>query len=125
MTEQRLKFFYDGACPLCRREIALYRRIDSAGRVDWRDISSGDRSAEICPGLTRGEALQAMTAELPSGEVLRGAEAFVAVWRELPGFRWLAPLAGRRPVLWTLERLYRGFLVIRPYLTGRRSFERG
>ena len=25
--------FYDGGCPLCRREIAHYRRIDSAERL--------------------------------------------------------------------------------------------
>ena len=29
--------FYDGGCPLCRREIAHYRRIDSAERLRWVD----------------------------------------------------------------------------------------
>ena len=29
--------FYDGGCPLCRREIAHYRRIDSTGSLRWVD----------------------------------------------------------------------------------------
>ena len=120
MTDKRLTFFYDGACPLCRREIAFYKRLDKDGRVDWRDVSTGGADDELRPGLTRGQALQAMTAETPAGEIKRGAAAFVAVWRELPGFRWLAPLAALPPVLWLLERAYRGFLKVRPRLTGRR-----
>ena len=124
MTTQRLKFFYDGACPLCRREIALYRALDKQGRhVDWQDVSGGDQSVEVCPGLTKRGALRAMHAELPSGELVRGAAALVELWRALPGFRWIAPLASWRPVLWCLERAYRGFLRIRPALTGRRPLE--
>ena len=29
--------FYDGDCPLCRREIAHYRRMDSANKLHWVD----------------------------------------------------------------------------------------
>mgnify|MGYP000446977673 CR=1 FL=1 len=29
--------FYDGSCPLCRREIAHYRRQDRAGALGWVD----------------------------------------------------------------------------------------
>jgi len=31
--------FYDGACPLCRREVAHYRPFDWDRRVDWVDIA--------------------------------------------------------------------------------------
>ncbi len=34
----RLMVYYDGQCPVCRREIALYRRLDTAGAVAWRDL---------------------------------------------------------------------------------------
>ncbi|MFT6308343.1 MAG: putative DCC family thiol-disulfide oxidoreductase YuxK, partial [Halioglobus sp.] len=30
--------FYDGACPLCSREVAHYRRIDTNNNVSWLDI---------------------------------------------------------------------------------------
>ena len=32
--------FFDGGCPLCRREIAHYRRIDTAQRLCWVDAAS-------------------------------------------------------------------------------------
>jgi len=32
--------YFDGACPLCRREIALYRRAAGEGRIDWVDASA-------------------------------------------------------------------------------------
>jgi predicted DCC family thiol-disulfide oxidoreductase YuxK len=30
---------YDGGCPLCRREVAHYRRLDRADRVRWIAIT--------------------------------------------------------------------------------------
>ena len=38
--EGRLKVYFDGGCPLCRSEIAHYRKLDAAGRVDFVDLSS-------------------------------------------------------------------------------------
>ncbi|MFN7323540.1 MAG: DCC1-like thiol-disulfide oxidoreductase family protein, partial [Sphingomonadales bacterium] len=32
----------DGGCPLCRREIALMRRLDRLGRIDFVDVADGD-----------------------------------------------------------------------------------
>jgi hypothetical protein len=45
-----------------------------------------------------------------------GAAAFAAMWRAIPVLRPLGLLARATPVLWLLERAYRGFLVIRPRL---------
>lgn len=30
---------HDGSCPMCRREIALMRRIDRRGAIDFGDVS--------------------------------------------------------------------------------------
>ena len=35
-----LEAFYDGACPLCLREVNLLRRLDRHNRVQFTDISS-------------------------------------------------------------------------------------
>lgn len=32
---QRATVFFDGGCPMCRREIAHYQRLDAAGRIRW------------------------------------------------------------------------------------------
>jgi predicted DCC family thiol-disulfide oxidoreductase YuxK len=50
------------------------------------------------------------------GALLSGAQAFLALWAALPGWRWLA-LACRLPgAAWVLERGYRLFLRWRPML---------
>jgi predicted DCC family thiol-disulfide oxidoreductase YuxK len=59
--------YFDGACPVCRSEIAHYRRQRGSESIAWVDASS-------C------------------------AAAFVAIWRRLPAFSWLAALASSAPV---------------------------
>lgn len=110
-----LTVYYDGACPLCRREVAFYRRLDRADRIDWQDVSPPD-AAPGC-GLSREAALARFHARRPDGRLFDGAAAFVAVWRCLPGFRHLAPLAAWPPALRALERAYRGFLRVRPWIS--------
>lgn len=116
----RLTVFYDGACPLCRREIAFYRRLDRAEAIRWRDVGQAEGELRAC-GLTRAQALSVIHAQRPDGGFAKGADAFVEIWKRLPGFRRVAPLAAWPPVLWLLERGYRGFLKLRPRLTGRRA----
>ncbi len=41
-----LTVYFDGACPLCRREIALMRRLDRRGAIDFVDVSD---AATTCP----------------------------------------------------------------------------
>ena len=38
----RLNVWYDGDCPLCRREIALVRRLDKRGAIEF--VTSPQRS---------------------------------------------------------------------------------
>lgn len=103
--------WFDGDCPLCRREIALMRRLDRRGRIEFADVTSDDTA---CP-LDR-QALLARFHASENGRILDGAEAFAAMWRAIPALRPLGLLARFRPVLWLLERLYRVFLRLRPGL---------
>jgi hypothetical protein len=38
----KLTVYYDGACPLCRREIDFYRRRGRAAPIEWVDAAAGD-----------------------------------------------------------------------------------
>lgn len=112
--EGRLKVYFDGGCPLCRSEIAHYRKLDAAGRVDFVDLSSP--AADTGPELSREAALGRFHVRGRDGELESGAAAFVRLWEELPGWRWLAVMARVPGVVWIMERAYRGFLPIRPRL---------
>ena len=106
------RVFFDGACPICSREIGFYRGRRGAEHIDWVDVSSAV-FAELPPGVDRSTLLARFHVIDINGCVRDGAEAFVALWSELPGFRQLARIAGARPVLPILERLYLIFLKFR------------
>ncbi len=106
-----VQVWYDGGCPLCRREIALMRRLDRAGAIIFTDVASGEGA---CP-VDRG-ALLARFHALEDGRLLSGAAAFAAMWRAIPALRALGLLARNRVVLAGLERLYVAFLRVRPRL---------
>jgi predicted DCC family thiol-disulfide oxidoreductase YuxK len=116
----RLTVWHDGACPLCRREIALMRRLDRRGAIRFVDASD---PAVSCP--TDRAGLLARFHAREDGRMLSGAAAFAAMWRAIPVLRPLG-LAARNPwVLAVLERLYRLFLRARPALqTLARRMER-
>ena len=41
-----LRVLFDGGCPLCRREIALYQRLRPSRPIEWIDIDADRRAAE-------------------------------------------------------------------------------
>ena len=104
--------WHDGDCPLCRREIALMRRLDRRGAIEFIDVTNA--SASACP-IDPAELLARFHAS-EDGRLLSGAAAFAAMWRAIPLLRPLG-LAARWPwLLVMLERLYLRFLVVRPRL---------
>lgn len=110
--------WYDGACPLCRREIGGLRRLDRRGAIEFIDVSGGE--PESCP-LSQDELLARFHAR-EKGRLFSGAAAFAAMWRAIPLLRPFGQAARLPPLLWLLERLYRLFLRIRPRL--QRHFAR-
>jgi predicted DCC family thiol-disulfide oxidoreductase YuxK len=113
MNRPAVTVWYDGSCPLCLREIALMRRLDRRKAIDFVDISSSDTS---CP-IDRAQALARFHAA-EDGAILSGAAAFAAMWRAIPLLRPFGIIARNRVVLAALERLYLGFLRVRPRLIG-------
>lgn len=106
----RVTVWHDGDCPLCRREIALMRRLDRRGRIAFVDATV----TATCP-IDRADLLARFHA-MEDGRMLSGAAAFAAMWRAIPLLRPLGLLARHRPALTVLERAYRGFLRHRPRL---------
>ena len=104
--------YFDGDCPVCSREVAMYRRQPGADAVQWIDVAHC-RPAELGSGLTREDAMARLHLRRPDGSLVSGALAFTGLWRVLPRWAWLGRALGQGPGLWLLEAGYRGFLVVR------------
>lgn len=119
MTE--LLVWFDGDCPLCRREIALMRRLDRRRAITFLDLAS---EGTACP-IDRADLLARFHAR-ENGRLLSGAAAFAAMWRVIPLLRPLGLAARNGRVLALLEAAYRRFLRLRPRLrSAMRRIERG
>lgn len=83
--------FYDGECPLCRREIAHYRRRRGADRLLWIDITQ-DAGTLAANGLRKEDAMARLHVRDAAGAWHTGAHGFVELWSHLPAYSWLARL---------------------------------
>ncbi len=112
-----LTVLFDGACPLCRREISVYQGLKPTqgfGAVCFSDVS--DHAISLPPDTTREQLLARFHVVSRDGELLSGALAFIALWAALPGSRWLATIGRVHGAAWLMERTYRLFLHCRPTL---------
>jgi predicted DCC family thiol-disulfide oxidoreductase YuxK len=110
---QKLTVFYDGACPLCEREISFYRQREGADSVAWVDVS-GFPEGEVAPSLSKDQALARFHVLNADGALISGGAAFAELWTVLPSFRLWGKLFQARPFVWVLNRVYDRFLRIRP-----------
>lgn len=107
--------FYDGACPLCRREIGFYQGLKGADTIDWVDLAHCNDDA-IPDDITRQQLLGRFHIQTADQTVKSGAAAFVEIWQSLPAFRPFAKLARIPGAMPVLEFGYTVFLKFRPAL---------
>lgn len=107
-----MTIFYDGSCPLCQAEIDYYAGIDAQQSLDLVDVTGPGFSQQDV--LDKEDAMARFHVMSFDGQLLSGAQAFLEVWRVLPGWRWLAKIGSSPSVSWFLELCYRAFLVTRP-----------
>ena len=95
-----LTVYFDGSCPMCRREIAIYRRLPESAAIDWVDVSAG---AELGASLSCAQAMARFHVRDSLGRLYSGAAAFSQMWRMFPGWRWLGWLSAWPPLSWLFE----------------------
>ena len=119
-ADAAITVYYDGACPVCSREIAVYRRQVGAEQCVWVDASSCAESA-LGDGLSRDMALARFHVRRADGALVDGMRGFAALWRALPRFAWVGRIAsfGFFPAL--LDAAYSVFLRVRPLWQSART----
>lgn len=105
--------YFDGACPLCAKEIATYQNWRGGNQIEWIDASSCTEQ-ELGTQLERSQALAKLHARDANGLLVSGAAAFVTLWSQLPALRWLTPLLRQAWMIRFLDSLYLAFLYVRP-----------
>lgn len=109
-----LTLYFDGACPLCSREVAFLRRRSTAAKLILIDID-GDNFDPGPLGLTIEQLRSCLHARFANDQWVTGLDATLWAWRAAGVGIWAAPLAWRplRPVL---SVFYRLFCLLRPSL---------
>lgn len=105
--------YFDGSCPICRREIAFYQKQIDAELISWIDVSS----PAYAPTVNEPSCQLAMArfhVLLGDQRLLHGSAAFAALWASLPRFKLLGRLFMYQPLASLLSLAYRLFLIIRP-----------
>ncbi len=105
MPQNRPIMFYDGGCPVCMRGVSQFRRLDWARRVAWVDLMESP-DALRAHGVDFATAMDSLHVVDRNGELVRGAAAFLTIWRELPYYRILATLFRLPGLLPLFEWLY-------------------
>lgn len=107
-TSTQATMFYDGACSLCQREVAHYRRLDDQNNINWVDIStSPDQLNEH--GIDYNTAMSRLHALDKHGHMHSGVEAFLIIWSALPYYRWLSVVVQKLRITPVLELAYQRF----------------
>ena len=112
-----LRLFFDGACPLCRREIEVIQRFPRSSRVEFTDIAAPSFRARD-HGLSFGDLMSEIHAQLPDGRFVTGVEAFRRLYSTI-GFSWVVWITRVPPISSLLEMAYRLFARNRLRWTGR------
>lgn len=106
--------YYDGACPLCQREINLYQSMGGADDIRWHDVSSTAPGAD---DLSTSQAMSRFHVRRADGTLISGARGFFEVMKTIPKLRWLGNVLSIPPIPWIAEIGYRGFLLVRPLVS--------
>ncbi|QBF30959.1 thiol-disulfide oxidoreductase DCC family protein [Thalassococcus sp. S3] len=98
------RVLYNANCPVCSFEIGHYEAYASQKALPLRfeDLNETD----LAPwGLTRDEAARRLYV-FKDGKLLSGISAFLAVWQDMPRYRWLARLVDMPVIRPLAERVY-------------------
>lgn len=112
-----IEVFYDGACPLCMREIRMLQGRDRRRRIRFTDIAANDFDP-VSVGLSWQTLMSRIHGRLPDGTLVEGVEVFRRLYGAV-GFGWLVALTRLPVIRQLLDLAYHAFARNRLRLTGR------
>lgn len=86
-----LKILYDGRCHICYKEIQMYKKRDKKNLLVLIDITQDGFDASDY-GLTEKEVNDYLYTIDDSGEMYKGVDSFIEIWKRVPPYHRLIPL---------------------------------
>ncbi len=122
-NQWKIKLLYDGACPLCVREVNFLQRKDrDRGLIKLVDIAADDYDSTDNADISFETAMGRIHAILPNGEIIQGVEVFRQTYDTL-GIGWIYAIT-KLPVFgWLAETVYEVWADYRLWLTGRNDLQ--
>jgi len=105
------KVYYNSACPVCNAGIKDQReRMEKCGvnDIQWVDVHNNpDAASEV--GSSLEQVRERLYVKDANGKLNIGADAFIFLWLQTPGLRWLGRFS-QLPLIRQIFRLiYNGF----------------
>ena len=90
--KSKINVYYNDSCPICKREIEVYK--SRSNGIDYNDSS-----------LMENKYNRRMHAYEGDVEYV-GASAFILIWKNTPGFKWLGLLLNNRFCIFFMNIIY-------------------
>ena len=122
MNTAKLTIFFDGGCPLCKREIYFLQSRNKKGYLSFIDINTSDFYLDLKYGITYKQAMERIHALKSDGSVIKDIKVFQEAYN-LIDLGWIyAPT--KIPIFDKfIEFVYRIWAKYRLKLTFRPSIE--
>ena len=88
MNTVKLTIFFDGGCPLCRREVDFLQSRNQKGNLGFIDINSSDFSLDLKYGITYKQAMERIHALKIDGSIIKDIKVFQEAYG-LIGLGWI------------------------------------
>jgi predicted DCC family thiol-disulfide oxidoreductase YuxK len=115
----KIELLYDGACPLCIREVNFLKTKDAGrGLVSFVDIADDNYHPAEHAGIDFETAMGRIHAVLPDGTVVKNVEVFRRTY-EILGMGWIYAITRIPAIEYLANLLYGIWADLRLVLTGR------
>ena len=88
MNTPKLTIFFDGGCPLCKREVDFLQSKNQKGSLRFIDINTSDFSSDLKFGITYKQAMDRIHAMKSDGSVIKDIKVFQEAY-SLIGLGWI------------------------------------
>ena len=88
MNTPKLTIFFDGGCPLCKREVDFLQSKNQEGALSFIDINTSDFYLDLRYGITYKQAMERIHALKSDGSVIKDIKVFQEAYT-LIGLGWI------------------------------------